>query len=96
MEELFELYKGFLVRHPKYSGIVCGYTEAHFILAVKTKDTDYFRTLKQDFFIMDKYKNQRYRYIFEDESVIEQQFKFGPQWLLKKMSQKKGRNSKKP
>jgi len=97
MERIFNLYKGFVVKHPKYSGVVCGYTEAHFILAVKTKDTDFFRVLKGGFYVMDKYKHKRYRYIFEDENVVEQQFKFGPQWLLKKQKTTiKEQNSKKP
>ena len=98
MERIFDLYKEFIVKHPKYSGVVCGYTEAHFILAVKTKDTNnFFRVLKGGFYVMDKYKDQRYRYIFEDENVVEQQFKFGPQWLLKKQkTTRKARNSKKP
>jgi hypothetical protein len=76
MEELFQLYKGFLVVHKNYQGIVCGYTDAHFILAVKTKSTDFFRMLpKREMYIEDKYRDPKYRYVFEDDFVIERQLK---------------------
>lgn len=72
MEELFELYKGTLVIHPNYQGVVCGYNDYHFILAVETKETSFgFRVLKKDFYIEDAFKDTKYRYIFEDEPVIE-------------------------
>jgi len=71
METLFNLYKGVLIVHPNYQGIVCGYNETHFILAVETKDiNNFFRALKKDFFIDEEYKDAKYRYIFEDESTI--------------------------
>lgn len=78
MEELFELYKGTLIIHDKYQGVVCGYNDSHFILAVETKDTSFgFRVLKRDFLIEEPFKDSKYRYIYEDERVIE---KFKKQW----------------
>jgi hypothetical protein len=76
MEELFLLYKGVLIIHQHYKGRVCGYSDSHFILAVITKDTDkFFRTVrKKEFYIDNYYKHSKYRYIYEDESVIEKQF----------------------
>jgi len=76
MEKLFELFKGTLITHLNYKGEVCGYNETHFILAVETKDeNNFFRRLKKDFFIAEEYKDQKYRYIFENESTIEKQMK---------------------
>jgi len=71
MEILFDLFKGVVIKHDSYEGIVCGYNETHFILAVETKDQlKFFRALKKDFFIAEEYKDAKYRYIFEDESTI--------------------------
>jgi hypothetical protein len=55
--------------------VVCGYTNNHFILAVETKDDkNFFRKLENPF-ILDEYKDSKYRYIFENESEIEKQIK---------------------
>lgn len=71
MEEIYEELKGTLIVHDKYQGVVCGYTECHFILAVETKETGkFFRVLKKDFFVEDEYKDPKYRYILEDERTI--------------------------
>lgn len=76
MEEIYEGLKGTLVVHDKYQGIVCGYTDSHYILAVETKDVEnFFRVLKNDFFVEDEYKDSKYRYILEDERTIEKQIK---------------------
>ena len=75
MEEIYEAFKGTLVVHDKYQGVVCGYNETHFILAVETDNKDrFFRALKKYFFVDEAYKDQKYRYIFENESeIIKQQ-----------------------
>ena len=75
MEELFNQFKNMLVVHPKYQGYVCGYNEAHFILAVETTNKDFFRVLKKEFFILDEYKDAKYRYVFEDERELLKQSK---------------------
>jgi hypothetical protein len=76
MEEIYEVLKGTMVVHDKYQGIVCGYTDGHFILAVETKDVKkFFRVLKNDFFVEEEYKDAKYRYILEDERTIEKQIK---------------------
>ncbi len=76
MEEIFKNLKGTLVIHDNYKGIVCGYNETHFILAVETKDENkFFRRLKKDFYVEDEYKDLKYRYILEDERTIEKQIK---------------------
>jgi hypothetical protein len=80
MEEMYENFKGTLVVHPHYQGIVCGYTDTHFILAVETKETGkFFRVLKKDIFVEEEYKDQKYRYILEDERTIEKQIKWQKQ-----------------
>ena len=56
METVFNKYKNKLVVHPKYQGYVCGYTDAHIILAVETKSDNFFRKL-QNPIIMEEYKD---------------------------------------
>lgn len=75
MEIPFNKFKGTVITHPKYTGVVCGYTNNHFILAVETKDDkNFFRKLENPF-ILEEYKDSKYRYIFENESEIEKQIK---------------------
>jgi len=95
MKTVFDKYKGTLITHTKYIGIVCGYSETHFLLAVETTDeSNFFRALKKEnIFILEEYKDEKYRYIFEDENVIEKQIS-QQQWL--KDQKKRERDSKKP
>ena len=70
MEKLFEQFKNMLVVYPKYQGYVCGYNEAHFIVAVETNDVkNFFRKLENPY-IMEEYKDTKYRYVFADESQL--------------------------
>ena len=73
METVFNKYKNKLVVHPRYQGYVCGYTDAHIILAVETKSDNFFRKL-QNPIIMEEYKDSKYRYSFEDERELIKQF----------------------
>jgi hypothetical protein len=66
-----------LVIHNKYRGHVCGYNDSHIILAVETDSKDFFRKL-QNPFIIDEYKDIKYRYVFEDERELIKQFKNEP------------------
>ena len=70
MERLFEQFKHMLVVYPKYQGYVCGYNDAHFILAVETKDDKNFFRKMENPFILEEYKDTKYRYIFEDEPKL--------------------------
>ena len=73
MENLFNLYKELLIGHKNYKGVVCGYDESRFILAVETRDdSNFWRKLRKEdnAFILDKYKDTKYRYIYENESEI--------------------------
>jgi len=77
MERLFNQYKNMLVVHPTYQGHVCGYNDSHFIIAVETKDDkNFFRKIESPY-IMEEYKDTKYRYIFEDESQLIKQFNNG-------------------
>ena len=77
LSKIFEEVKGFKVVHNKYSGIVCGYNNEHFILAVETtNDKFFFRRLPQDSFILPEYKDSKYRYIYEDEREIIKQINY--------------------
>lgn len=74
MEKLFNQFKNMLVVHPKYQGYVCGYNESHFILAVETKDDKNFFRKLQNPFIMEEYKDIKYRYVYEDERELIKQY----------------------
>lgn len=76
MEKVFNKYKGMLVVHPKYQGVVCGYNDAHIILAVESTNKDFSRKL-QNPYIMEEYKDTKYRYVFEDERELIKQFNNG-------------------
>lgn len=80
MEEIYEELKGTLVVHNTYQGIVCGFNDTHFIIAIETKDPKFFRVLKKDFFVEDEFKDLKYRYSLEDEREIVKQKK---QWQQK-------------
>jgi hypothetical protein len=80
MENLFNLYKGVLINHSNYKGIVCGYDDSRFILAVETNNDKgiFFRRLRKDdnAFILDEYKDHKYRYVYEDEREILKQMRY--------------------
>lgn len=75
METVFNKYKNMLIVHPKYQGRVCGYTDAHIILAVETDDNKNFWRKLQNPIIMEEYKDAKYRYVFEDERELIKQSK---------------------
>lgn len=77
MEIVFNQYKNMLIIHPKYQGRVCGYNDAHIILAVETDDTKNFFRKLQNPYIMEEYKDTKYRYVFEDERELIKQFNNG-------------------
>ncbi len=78
MEELFESFKGTMIVYPSYQGAVCGYNDSNFLIAIETKKLDpmivfkkgLFRVISKDTFIAEEYKDQKYRYLLEDESAI--------------------------
>jgi hypothetical protein len=69
MEKIFNQYKNMLVVHPTYQGVVCGYNDTHIILAVESSSKDFSRKL-QNPYIMEQYKDTKYRYVFEDEREL--------------------------
>jgi hypothetical protein len=79
MERLFNQYKNTVVTHPNYSGVVCGYDDSRLILAVETHNDKgiFFRRLRKDdnAFILDEYKDAKYRYVYEDEGEILKQIR---------------------
>lgn len=75
MEKLFEQFKHMLVIYPKYQGYVCGYNDAHFIVAVETNDVKNFFRKVENPTIMEEYKDTKYRYVFADESDLLKQIK---------------------
>lgn len=76
MEKVFNQFKGMLIVHPKYKGYVCGYNDSHVILAIESTSKDFFRKM-QNPYIMEEYKDAKYRYAFEDERELIKQFQDG-------------------
>jgi hypothetical protein len=81
MRKLFDEYKNTLIVHSNYSGVVCGYDDSRFILAVETQNDKgiFFRRLRKDdnAFILDQYRDAKYRYVYEDEREIVKQIRNG-------------------
>ena len=77
MEKVFNRYKNMLVEHKNYKGKVCGYNDSHIILAVETKDDKNFWRKLQNPFIMEEYRDSKYRYVFENESELIKQYNNG-------------------
>ena len=79
MERLFNLYKEKVVTHTNYSGVVCGYDDSRFILAVETNNDKgiFFRRLTKhdNALILNEYRDAKYRYVYEDEREIIKQMK---------------------
>jgi len=79
METVFNLYKEKTIVHSNYSGVVCGYDDSRFILAVETNNDKgiFFRRLTKhdNAFILDEYRDAKYRYVYEDERELVKQSK---------------------
>jgi len=76
MEKVFNQFKNMLIVHPKYKGYVCGYNDSHVILAIESTSKDFFRKM-QNPYIMEEYKDAKYRYAFEDERELIKQSQDG-------------------
>jgi hypothetical protein len=70
MKILYEQFKDFIIRHPHYEGVVCGYNEEHFLLAIETEDLNFFDKITDDTYIDPQYTHVKYRYAYEDECEI--------------------------
>lgn len=70
MKELYELLKNSIIKHPRYEGVVCGYNEEHFLLAVETDSLDFFYLIDDKTYVDPIYTDSKYRYVYEDESEI--------------------------
>ena len=71
MERVYNKYKGLKVVHKNYEGILCGYNDEHFILAVSGNPDLSFRKLpKTSIIAIEEYKDSKYRYIYENESEL--------------------------
>jgi len=69
MKELFEQFLGIVIRHSKYQGVVCGYNEEHFILAIESHKPTGFSRLDAKY-IAPEYNTSQYKYVYEDEAEI--------------------------
>jgi hypothetical protein len=76
METVFNKFKGTTIVHKGYTGVLCGYNNEHFILAIKASSSSYgFRKLPKESFVMEEYKDVKYKYVYEDETQLIKQFK---------------------
>ena len=76
MEKVFNQFKEIEIVHPNYKGILCGYNEAHFILAVKATSSAFaFRKLPKESFVLEEYTSNKYKYVYENETEIIKQSK---------------------
>ena len=76
MEKVFNQYKGMEIVHDDYTGILCGYNDEHFILAVKASSHAYaFRKLPKESVIMEDYISNKYKYVYENETELIKQSK---------------------
>jgi len=76
MEKVFNQFKNMLIVHPKYKGYVCGYNDSHVIIAIESTSKDFFRKMANPY-IMEEYKDSKYRYAFEDERELIKQSQDG-------------------
>jgi hypothetical protein len=71
MERVFNQFKGLKIVHKNYQGVLCGYNDEHFILAVEGNPALSFRKLPRTSVIaLEEYKDVKYRYIYENESEL--------------------------
>jgi len=77
MEKVFNQFKGMEIVHDDYKGILCGYNDEHFILAIKASSHAYsFRKLPKESVIMDEYISSKYKYVYENETELIKQSKY--------------------
>lgn len=49
---------------------VVGYSDSHFILATELKPDCSFKRLEKDMYILEEFKDQKYRYLYVTETEI--------------------------
>ena len=77
MEKVFNQFKGMEIVHDDYRGILCGYNDEHFILAIKASSHAYsFRKLPKESVIMDEYISSKYKHVYENETELIKQSKY--------------------
>lgn len=75
MEKVFDYFKGMTITHTNYEGVLCGYNDEHFIIAVENNPNISFRRLPKSSVLIEEYTSSKYRYIYENESELIKQFK---------------------
>lgn len=71
MEKVFNQFEGLEIVHDDYKGILCGYNSEHFILAIKSSSSAFgFRKLPKDSIVVGEYINNKYKYVYENESEL--------------------------
>lgn len=75
MKELYNQFRFTIIKHPKYEGVICGYNEEHFLLAIETDNPNFFKSLTDSTFVEPEYTDSKFRYAYEDEECILRQMK---------------------
>jgi hypothetical protein len=70
MKRIFEEYKNAEVDVNGCLFNVCGYNDTHLILCTSTNNPNTFRRLSKEAFILEEYKDSKYKYMYFDESQI--------------------------
>lgn len=77
MKRIYDEIKGKTLKYKNYEGIICGYSNTHFILAVLNKPAQSFRRFDKGSqpFIEDAYKDLKYHYVWCDEKDVNTKLK---------------------
>jgi hypothetical protein len=70
MKIIYDKNKGKEFDYPECKGVICGYTDAHLLLATKTTTEYTFRKFKEFHFIEEEFKDKSYRYCYVLESYL--------------------------
>lgn len=70
MKRIFEEYNNLEIVVNKCKFNVCGYTDEHLILATSESNTNTFRRLSKSNFVLEEYKDSKYKYMYFDESQL--------------------------
>ena len=71
MERIFKEHSGKTYKLDGLRFVCCGYRENAFIMAIESTSKKFFRKTDKDTFILEHYKDPRFRYRLADESELE-------------------------
>lgn len=77
MLRIYKKVKGKLIKYDNCEGVICGYTDNRLLIAVEDKPECSFRQreAKQEMFVEEEFKDEKYRYVYCDEMIVYRQHK---------------------